>query len=218
LISIIVPTLGRPQALAPLIYSIRTTTPRDHYEIVFVLDHGDIKSHQALRSFQHDIRVVSASGTYPQKINHGYDESVGDLILPTADDVRFHSDWYELTVEEFGTNWVCVLGTNDLSPATEDGEHVTMPIVRRSYIEDPGAVLGERGSVFNEAYHHNFVETELWQLARYRKVTRWSKEIVIEHLHPDWGKREEDATDQKGMRSNFDEDAALFYERAAAWT
>jgi hypothetical protein len=41
---------------------------------------------------------------------------------------------------------------------------------------------------------------------------------VIEHLHPDWGKREEDATDQKGMRSNFDEDAALFYERAAAWT
>ena len=100
-------------------------------------------------------------------------------------------------MQEFA-NWVCVVGTNDLSPATENGEHVTMPIVRRSYIEDPGAVLGERGTVFNEDYHHNFVETELWQLARYRKVTRWSKEIVIEHLHPDWGKREEDATDAEG--------------------
>ena len=217
MISILVPTLNRPEALAPLIHSIRTTTPRDRYEIVFVLDHGDVRSHQALRSFHHDVRVVVADGTYPQKINAGYDESVGDLILPTADDVRFHPDWYELAMQEFA-NWVCVVGTNDLSPVTENGEHVTMPIVRRSYIEDPGAVLGETGTVFNEDYHHNFVETELWQLAVYRKVTRWSKEIVIEHLHPDWGKREEDATDQKGMRSHFDEDAAIFYERAAAWT
>ena len=70
MISILVPTLDRPEAIAPLIHSIRTTTPRDCYEIVFVLDYGDARTHQALRPYHHDVRVVVADGTYPQKTNH----------------------------------------------------------------------------------------------------------------------------------------------------
>ena len=156
MISILVPTLGRPDALAPLIHSIRATTPTDCYEIVFVLDSDDRPTHEALHAYPgHDVRIVVGDGTYPQKTNMGFDESEGDLILPTADDVRFHPGWYELAMQEFA-NWVKWSG-NDLSPATEGGEHVTMPIVRRSYIEDP-CRAGERGTVFNEDYHHNFVE------------------------------------------------------------
>jgi glycosyltransferase involved in cell wall biosynthesis len=220
-VSILVPTLGRSQALGRLVQSIRATTPAGRYEIVFVVDPDDDATKEALDHLLliSAALVVDESGTYPHKTNVGYREAEGELILPTADDVVFYPKWYEKVVQEFTEDdEVCVVGTNDRSPATEDGSHSTMPVVRRSYIEDAGAVLGETGTVFNEGYHHNFCETELWQLAWYRGVARFRSDAIIEHLHPDWGKRPLDATDEKGNRGSLDEDAALFYERAAAWT
>jgi glycosyltransferase involved in cell wall biosynthesis len=215
IVSILIPTLGRPESLPPLIRSVRDTTPRDCYEIIFVVDHGDVPTYQVLRPY--DVRVVVADGTYPQKINMGFDESVGDLILPTADDVRFHDDWYDEALALLSRR-VMVVGTNDLSPAAEEGTtNVTMPIIRRSYVEGQGCVLNEPGVIFHEGYHHNFVETEIWKLARCRGVAKFAKRSIIEHLHPDWGKRDEDSTDERGHRANWDEDLDLFRERMAPW-
>jgi glycosyltransferase involved in cell wall biosynthesis len=215
IVSILIPTLGRPESLPPLIRSVRDTTPRDCYEIIFVVDHGDVPTYQVLRPY--DVRVVVADGTYPQKINMGFDESVGDLILPTADDVRFHDDWYDEALALLSRR-VMVVGTNDLSPAAEEGTtNVTMPIIRRSYVEGQGCVLNEPGVIFHEGYHHNFVETEVWMLATYRGVAKYAKRSIIEHLHPDWGKRDEDSTDAKGQHQNRLEDRDLYRERMAAW-
>ena len=137
--SILVPTLGRAHVLPKLIHSIRFATPVGRYEMVFVVDADDENTHRVLHAVpEGDVRIVVSDGTYPEKTIAGYRASEGDLILPTADDVRFYQDWY----------WLA----------------------------------------------------------------------LIEHLHPDWGKRELDATDEKGMRSGWEEDQALFHERSTAWT
>jgi hypothetical protein len=92
-----------------------------------------------------------------------------------------------------------------------------MPILRRSYIEAPGAAWNERGTVFHEGYAHNFVETETCRLAQHREVWSFAETSVIEHYHPAWGKREADTTDAKGNEQGWDTDEALFRTRQQEW-
>jgi glycosyltransferase involved in cell wall biosynthesis len=221
-IAILIPTLGRADVLPELLQNIRQVTP-PCYRVYFVLDSGDTESWEVCRRLSGgggDVVLVEGDGSYPVKTNRGY-ECTGDedLILPTADDVVFHRGWYEAAARRFTPLGPCyVVGTLDLTPATARGLHATMPIIHRSYIEDWGAVYGEKGKVFHEGYAHNFCETETWQLARHRGVARFERESVIEHLHPAWGTREADATDRKGNARGWDVDKALFEKRKAEWT
>lgn len=221
MIDILIPTLGRHRALQPLAANMLNTTPEGGYRVVFVADRVDTDTRNALAEicvFHPAFGCVIQDGTYPVKINAAYRASDGDLVLPTADDVVFHDGWLEAATNALSDESVQVLGTDDLSPSTANRDHATMPILRRSYIEDPGAVWHERGSVFYEGYRHNYCETETWSLATHRGVTGWAEDCVIEHLHPDWGKREIDDTDRKGNRDGSDADRVLFGRRQHQWS
>ena len=216
-VAILVPTLNRPALIVPLAENVRDVTPPGAYSLVFVLDHADMASREAVKAAP-SARYLLANGTYPQKINAGYRGTNDPLVLPTADDVVFHPGWYEAAAASFRDPVVQVVGTLDLSPATEDGSHATMPILRRSYCENPGAAWRETGTVFHEGYHHNYCETETWQLALNRGAARFVRESVIEHCHPAWGKREIDATDRKGNHVHIDADRDRFHRRQRQWT
>lgn len=213
-IAIIVPTLGRPDALAPLAANIASVTPRGRYCIVFVVDADDTPTHDALALIGAP-KVLVQDGSYPVKTNAGVRASDTDWVLLTADDVIFHPGWYEKAARHFPD--FDVIGTSDTTPATADGLHATMPIVRRAYVDHPGAAWDEPGNAFHEGYRHNYVETELWQLATDRGVAVFEPLSVIEHLHPDWGTRPEDDTDRKGNRQGVDDDRDLFERRRKKW-
>jgi glycosyltransferase involved in cell wall biosynthesis len=216
-IAVIVPTLGRPDALGPLVENLRRTTP-PAYRLCFVVDPDDEASHSALAALSPapEVLVLEHGGTYPVKVNAGARATAEPLLLPTADDVVFHPGWYEAALSRFRKG-AQVVGTSDLTPATEGGRHATMPIVTRSYVEDPGAAYGEKGVVFHEGYHHNFVETELWQLACHRGVAVFEPASVIEHRHPSWGTAEVDDTYRRGSLAGWGPDRALFEGRMAQW-
>lgn len=215
-IGILIPTLNRPESIGPLASNIADTTPLGAYSLIFVLDHGDHESREAVKAAEF-CRYILCDGTYPVKTNAGYVASNDDLILPTADDVWFREGWLESVEDVFTDPHVQVVGTDDTTPATADRTHATMPVIRRSYIEDPGCVWNDPGKVFWEGYHHTHVETEVWQLAEHRGVAAWS-DAVIEHRHPDWGTRDADSTDEKGNRQGWDEDRAAFEARKAEWS
>lgn len=215
MISIIVPTLDRPESIGPLAANVADTTPIGRYSLVFVLDHADRESRQAVKDAEF-CRYILCDGTYPAKTNAGLRGSNEEWVLPTADDVWFRQGWFE-AFEDAIEPWVMVLGTSDATPITANGTHATMPIIRRSYIQAPGAAWHESGTVFHEGYHHGWVETETCQLAQHRKCWKFSDEIVIEHRHPDWGTREPDATDEKGNRRNKTQDHELFEARKRGW-
>lgn len=217
-VAILIPTLGRANALAPLLQNLRQVTG-PFYRVYFVVDPDDHKTRDVLDAMPQgfDFTSILYDGTYPQKTNAGYAATDGEeLIAPLADDVVFHDGWLQAVLPHFEAGWQ-VVGTYDRSPVTEDGGHVTMPILRRSYIEDPGAVWGEPGKVFFEGYHHSRVETELWHLALHRDVAIYEKASVIEHVHPAWQKRPVDDTDRKGNLQNVDADEDLFHARKAEW-
>lgn len=214
MIDVLLPTLGRPHALAPLIESFASATTLP-YRIIFVADHADEKTQAELDRL--DAEYILEDGTYPHKTNAAYLHGSGDLVLPTADDVVPHPGWAEAVVNALRNDSVMVVGTDDLSPATVDRTHATMPVIRRSYCEDPGASWREPGRVFHEGFHHLWCETEICGLSQHRGVWTFAEQAVIEHRHPDWGSRERDATDRKGNGSNNDADKALFQSRRRRW-
>ena len=75
----------------------------------------------------------------------------------------------------------------------------THSLIRRTYIDDPGGWLDGPGIVLHEGYSHNFVDEELCGLARKRRVFRFAKNSIVEHLHPHWGKAEMDKNISSGL-------------------
>lgn len=216
-VAVLAPTLGRAHLLTSLVEAFRHTAP-DQYVIYFVVDSADGPTRDLTERLaaSDDVEQVVCDGTYPVKTNAGYRASQEELVLPTADDIVPREGWYETALKHFEAG-ARVVGTNDLTPATRDGRHATMPIVRRSYVEDPGAVHGEPGKIFHEGYHHCWVETELWQLACHRGLAVFEPESVIEHRHHGWNTREVDDTDRKGNMQGWGADKALFEKRKAQW-
>lgn len=216
-VGILVPTLNRPESIGPLASNIADTTPVGSYSLIFVLDHADRESREAAKAAEF-CRYILCDGTLPVKTNAGYRASNDEFILPTADDVWFRAGWLDAVLDEFENPRVHVVGTDDTTPSTAARDFATMPVIRRSYIENPGCVWEEPGNVFHEGYHHNALEVEVCHLAQHRGCWSWADDAVIEHRHPDWGTRELDATDERGNRQHRDEDRALLERRRAEWS
>jgi glycosyltransferase involved in cell wall biosynthesis len=219
-IDILIPTLGRHRALQPLAANILNATPEGSFHVIFVADEGDTETRQVLDELcfpDGPWAQVIEDGTYPHKTNAGYRSGSGDLVLPTADDVRFMPGWLDSVLNALSDPSVQVVGTDDLSPSTADRTHATMPVLRRSYCESPGASWQDPGKVFHEGFHHLWCETEICGLAQHRGVWAFAEGAAIEHRHPDWGSRERDATDEKGNGQNNDADKRLFENRQRQW-
>lgn len=217
---VIVPTLGRPAALTPLLESLATSVGPGVARITFVLDDADTESAIAVaRAWEagHEFGTLFQDGTFPTKTNAGVEATAAEWVLLAADDVVFRPGWLEAALEAEMASAAHVIGTNDLTPATAAGDHATMPLVRRSYIEQPGAAFDLPGAAFCEGYHHNFCETELCHLAMHRGVFVFAPESIVEHRHPSWGTREPDDTDRKGNLANVKGDEWLFLDRQARW-
>jgi hypothetical protein len=218
-IAIVIPTKGRARLLFPLVWNIAKTTPPTVWQVYFVVNRDDQPSRHVLRGIQGPVHTVLIDeGGYPQAANAGVNASDERLVAIVNDDVKFHAGWWDglRKVLTMSTN---VVSANDLSPSTQDGVGCTQPILRRSYINSPGAAWGELGTVYHEGYHHLFTDTELWDLALSRGVARFAPECVIEHQHPDWGKSKLDDTYRNGSRrpGSWEHDQALFIERQAQW-
>ena len=218
-LSVVVPTLGRPQRILEFTDNLFDCMDPDvDFELIWVVDIDDYASQDAggpLPRVGCCMRLCS--GTYPHKTNIGVLDAQKDMVLPGSDDMHFRPGWYEEIIKAFGDPAIQIVGTNDLTPKTAKGDHSCHPIVRRSYIEDPGASWDQKHLIFYEGYHHNFPETEIIAVARSRGAWAFAEKSIIEHHHPNWGTREMDATDRRGGQNNFHEDERLFKERSKQW-
>ena len=218
-IAIVCPTMGRAQRLFPLVWNIAKTTPAGVFEIYFVVNVDDAPTQHAVLGIEGPVHMVlTVKKGYPHAVNAGIEGSEEPLIAIVNDDVKFHDGWWE-GLQKVLTPVISVIASNDLSPHTASGDACTMPIVKRDYIELHGGAWGEPGVAMHEGYWHNFSETELFDLARYRGVAVFAPECVIEHLHPDWEKGEIDDTYRAGSKryGGWEHDQALYVERAQLW-
>lgn len=189
---ILVPMLGRPHTVAPLVESIKTTTPGAR--VLFCVSPGDDRVHAAVDAVGCERITVSFQpvGDYARKINAGYQATTEPLIFTGACDIRFHPGWLQAATAKLRQG-IGVVGTNDLgNPRVTAGQHATHFLVTRAYADHCG-VIDHPGAIFHEGYPHEYVDNECVATARKRGAWAMALDSHVEHLHPSWGKAPTDA-------------------------
>lgn len=216
-VAILVPVLGRPHRVAPLVSSIKGATPGPH-RIVFVVTEDDTAERDAIAEAGLEPLVVARRDvSYPVKINAGYRATTEPWLFLAADDVDFRPGWLDAAFAEVDEG-VHVVGTNDLGNGrVVAGTHSTHSLVRRSYCDDPGATADRAGEVLHEGYRHWFVDDELVGVAQCRGVYRHAHDAVVEHLHPYHGKAEVDRTYRLGEQRRRDDKRRFLKRQRRHW-
>lgn len=225
MIAVFVPVLGRPQNAAPLAANLADVTDTD-YRLVFVVSPDDREQQAACEATYGDTLMMlrdPGPGDFARKINAAYRLTDEPWIFQAADDVRFEPGWDTALMSRARTTGALVIGTQDGgNPTVKRGLHSTHTLIARSYIDDPGASMDGPGTVFSEAYGHQWCDTELVAVAKARGVWAFCDDARVTHLHPFWvgqparGRMQLDATYTRGM-STATADAKLFRERSRMW-
>lgn len=215
-LAVLVPVLGRPHRVEPLVASIRAATPLPH-RVMFIADAGDGDEIRAVQECAGaDLLVVGGAQrwSYARKINAAARATTEPLLFTGADDLAFRTGWLDAALSMMRGD-VSVVGVNDLGTArVREGRHATSFLVRRGYLER--GTVDEPGLLMHEGYHHNFPDDELVETARARGSIAFATDAVVEHLHPHFGRAEDDPTYALG-RSHFREDRNLFLTRRRLW-
>lgn len=215
---ILVPVLGRPHRVAPLLGSIAAATPLAH--VVFLADPDDEPEHDAITAARRqsplEVTMLAEGGNYARKINVGVKATTEPLIFTGADDLNFHPGWFEIAAARISDE-IGVVGTNDLCNArVTAGEHSTHSLVSRAYVDEFGTI-DEPGKLLHEGYEHEYVDDELVETAKSRGAYAHAGEAIVEHLHPDVGKAPTDrlyAAQGERMRRT----RRIFNRRRLLWT
>lgn len=209
-VAVLVPTLRRPDNIAPLVQSLDATTTG--HRAVFIADPGDRATHQAIHAAGADLLVCG--GTYAKKINRAAAVATETMLFLGADDLRFHRHWLERALAKMAGP-IRVVGTNDLgNPRVMQGKHATHFLVDRDYLEL--GTIDERGQLLHEGYRHCFCDDEFLATARKRQAYAFAGDSHVEHLHPYWEKGKTDDIYALGERS-FATDRRTFRTRRRLW-
>jgi hypothetical protein len=156
--------------------------------------------------------AVSSGTTFARRINAGYEATDEPWVFVVGDDVMFRPGWLDHAQSVAGDRFH-VVGTNDLgNPRVISGEHATHMLIRRSYIDEVGASWDGPKNVCHEGYGHWFIDDEIVTAAKQRDVWAMALGSMVEHLHPAWGKAENDDVYKVGQAS-APQDRALFEKR-----
>jgi hypothetical protein len=210
--AVIVPVLDRPQNAEPFMASLRASTGlADVYAVIGPDDTVSLDAWQAQGA-----KVLEASGeSFAVKVNEAFRATTEPFVFVTGDDVRFYPGWLDHAQHVAELHQAHVIGTNDLgNPRVVSGDHGTYLLIRRSYVDEQGASWDGLGAVCHEGYGHWYVDDEIVTAAKQRGVWASALGSVVEHLHPLWGKAEDDDTYRKGQASQA-ADYRLFRKRYA---
>jgi len=208
-LAILVPVLARPGNVAPLMESIRATTP--DARTIFICDPDDLYEQRAVLDARAEFFVIA--GSYARKVNGAIAGTQEPLILTAADDVRPHPGWLEAAKAKLDQGFE-VVGINDLLDRRARPEHATHFLVTRGYAQQ-GQIDGEPG-LLHEGYSHERIDDELIATATKRGVYCYAPDAVVEHRHWLNGGAPMDATYERGMARRA-RDRRLFLRRQRLW-
>lgn len=209
---ILVPMLGRAHRVEPLLASLKAT---GDFPVLFLTTPGDDEVINAVEKAASPMLTVPhrPRGDYARKINHGYRHTTQPLLFLAADDLHFHSGWFEAATAKL-TSGIGVVGTNDkCNRRTIRGEHSTHSLVTRQYA-DRGLI--DRPGLLYEGYPHEYVDDELVGTAKHRDAYAHAHDSIVEHLHPMARKAPMDelyAAQAQRMRSG----RSLYEKRRRLW-
>lgn len=203
ILSVILPTLGRPKRLDIAVSSLWSSTLDYEVECVVVTEE---KASMAVAT-DLGCRVIKAAAglTAVEKWNIGAAEAKGEWIALGADDLLYHKGWLEAALD---ANIGGFVGFNDVWLKTR--EFATHFMMTREF-----AIQHNGGCLAIPAYHSWFLDMETAERARRAGGYVWAAKSRVEHRHVDHGMALLDKTYQIG-RKWHDIDQATFEKRKAS--
>ena len=217
-VAILIPVLRRPQNVKPLVESVEATTK--NFELLFIASPGDEEEIAELENQNQSYGIMDDcyenNGDYARKINAAFNSVEAEWYFLGADDIRFHSDWFDRAMATYEKTGACVIGTNDLgSPVVMKGQHSTHSLVLGEYATECGTI-DEVGKILHEGYPHEFVDNELVETAKCRGAWAFSRDSKVEHCHPNWAKAPMDSI-YAGQSERMVKGRILFEQRKKLW-
>lgn len=213
MISVLLPTTGRPDMAAAMVESLRATTQGHEVEVLAEID-ADADTYNRLAAlpgspdFRICLHLFPSYRGNSAAWNEALRRSKGELILFGADDLEFTEGWLEAALgarESLPDQWGMV-GLNDGHHGAELATHYLLD--RRFVIE----VLG--GVVAWPFYPHSFNDLETNDRARAAGRYVWAEAALVRHSHWIFGDRPQDATDTRTLGDH--PEARATYERRKA--
>ena len=222
MISVIVPSYGRPERIEAVVNNIHDNTTYSN-EIIVVVEEQEYNTYDAALGSggRGNCKLVTNKrvASYAGAVNSATTHIVGHHVFVAADDLNFHSEWDDEALKVMSAlDHIKVVGTNDLlNTFVLQGLHATHYLVDREYIWQTGGVIdGRKGEVLFEGYAHNFVDTEFIGTAKARAVFAPCLTSFVEHNHYTVGKSDNDPTYEKGA-VDIQKDADTYYSRRELW-
>jgi hypothetical protein len=202
-LSLLVPTRGRPAQVERLLASLRETTARpQRLQVVLYVDEDDTGSHRLGEGVPNVIRMVGPRRTMGALNTACLRRSSGDIVLLGNDDMVVRTHGWDDRVERMHARFpdgIYLAYANDLFMSRK---RATFPILSRRCCE----LLGDP---FPEVYRGAFIDTHLFDL--FKRLQRaghdrfaYLEDVVFEHLHYRTGKAAYDETYRR--RGRFDDD------------
>lgn len=214
LISILVPTRGRPEMFKRMYDSICATVtyPRS-VEVIAWLDEDDLSQWDYASIELGDVDgefIVGERRLLSECWNECYKESNGEIVMHCGDDLTFNTKgWDKRVRDEFDkySDRIALVFGDDLS--TNFPDMATHGFLHRRWVETVGYFLPP---LFSSDWNDVWISEVAQKLGRLVPIA----DVVIEHHHYTFGKAERDQTHaEREERGARDDVVSLFKQTAS---
>lgn len=160
-VSIIIPTLGRPDKLARLLDSIGPNAGYENYEVIV----------------EYDNPIPDNIGV-PKVLKRAVEKSKGDLVMFLGNDCIARKDFLKNAVDKMKESFPEVDGLVGLNDGYWYGEVYTHWLASKKLLPSLG------GEFFHTGYHHTGCDSELTQMCRKLGKAVWAENARVFHDHP----------------------------------
>lgn len=190
-VSILLPTLGRPEGVARCLHSIeKLNYPQDLIEVLQVED----EPRQGV----------------PKRVKELFEKSTGEYIVYAANDMEFTCDSVKAAVIEMQRNQKGLLAFNSGTILPDEGNICEHFMIRRDLVGKIG------GEIFDTDFNHYGVDNLLWHKCKRLGEAMRSNTAVIIHHHYSKKPQLMDAVYQAAM-SRQEHDRELLREKICAF-
>lgn len=209
MISVLLPTRGRPNNVERLLRSIEDTTTTDVDVIVYVDNDDPTRERTVEHVFNFGGRVVDGSRVVLSEMwNRCYEHATTDVVMQCGDDIVFRtSGWDELVLTEFERypDRIAFVHGDDGFQHDKIGTH---GFLHRNWVDIVGYFVPP---YFSSDYNDLWL-TEVAD-ALGRRV--YLPTVYTEHMHPVVGKGPLDQTHRERMERHRQDDVDGLYRRLA---
>jgi hypothetical protein len=164
----------------------------DLVEFIIYCDHDDPTMNNF--SASNSILLRGPKLSVSKMTNKCYSESVGNILMYAADDIIFRTlSWDAIVKKELTEKPASLIYGNDLGRPKQE-------IATHGFVNRELAILN--GYLLPEVFAADFCDTWLTNVTRMAKCLKYVPSLEIEHMHPHWGKSDQDQTYENRRSDN----------------